>query len=144
MAEVVEAAETRAPVGVDYSPFERSEDISTGVAAAAVAAAHQLGVETIVAYTESGYTARLISEYRPKARIVGLTPNPETLTRLALYWGVTGMRVGRVHSTDAMIRQVRHLCREERLCAPGRPVVIVTGVPLNHPGKTNMMSVHRI
>ncbi|HEY8208583.1 MAG TPA: pyruvate kinase [Myxococcaceae bacterium] len=145
MAEVVEAAETRAPHGITYSPFEaRSEDISTGVAAAAVAAARQLGVETIVAYTESGYTARLISEYRPRARIVGLTPNKETLPQMALFWGVTGMQVKRVHSTDAMIRQVRHLCLEERLCAAGRPVVIVTGVPLNHPGKTNMMTVHRI
>ena len=145
MAEVVEAAESSAPTGVSYSPFaQRSEEISTGVAAAAVAAATQLQVDTIVAYTESGYTARLISEYRPRARILGLTPNPETLPRLALYWGVSGHKVGRVHSTDAMIRQVRHLCLEQRLCAAGRPVVIVTGVPLNHPGKTNMMSVHRI
>jgi len=144
MADVVEAAETRAPEGVDYAPFARGQDVSTGVAAAAVAAAHQLEVDTIIAYTESGYTARLISEYRPRARILGLTPNQETLSRLALYWGVTGHKVGRVHSTDAMIRQVRHLCLEQRLCAAGRPVVIVTGVPLNHPGKTNMMSVHRI
>jgi pyruvate kinase len=52
--------------------------------------------------------------------------------------------VSRVHSTDAMIRQVRSLCRERRLCAPGRPVVIVVGVPLNEPGNTNMMSVHRV
>ncbi len=43
-----------------------------------------------------------------------------------------------------MLRQVRRLCRDEGLCEPGTPVVIVAGVPLNEPGNTNMISVHRI
>jgi pyruvate kinase len=43
-----------------------------------------------------------------------------------------------------MLRQVRRLCREEGLCPGGTPVVIVAGVPLNEPGSTNMISVHRI
>ena len=43
-----------------------------------------------------------------------------------------------------MLRQVQRLCREEGICKVGTPVVIVAGVPLNEPGSTNMMSVHRI
>ena len=112
--------------------------------AAAVAAAEQMGIGTIVAYTERGLTARLISEFRPRARVVALTPNPETVNRMALYWGVTAKQVGRLNSTDAMLRQVRRLCRDEGLCPGGGPVVIVAGVPLNEPGRTNMISVHRI
>ncbi len=140
-------AETEAGLGRDasHTPFAHiRDDISTGVAAAAVAAAEQMGIGTIVAYTERGLTARLISEFRPRARVVALTPNPETVNRMALYWGVTAKQVGRLNSTDAMLRQVRRLCREEKICEVGSPVVIVAGVPLNEPGNTNMISVHRI
>jgi pyruvate kinase len=114
------------------------------VAAASVAAAEQMGIGTIVAYTERGLTARLISEFRPRAQIIALTPNPDTVNRMALYWGVRALQVGRLQSTDAMLRQVRRLCHEQGVCEKGTPVVIVAGVPLNEPGRTNMMSVHRI
>jgi pyruvate kinase len=109
-----------------------------------VAAASQLNIETIVAYTESGHTARLISEFRPHGRIVALTPSADTVNRMALYWGVTGHQVARVTSTDAMLKQVRALCREQRICKVGTPVVVVAGVPLNVPGNTNIMGIHRI
>ena len=144
MACIVEETERGVVKHQHHSPFERSEDLGTGVAAAAVAAATQLGIGTIVAYTEGGHTARLISEFRPQARIVALTPSESTVNRMALYWGVTGMQVARVNTTDAMLKQVRELCRKERICAPGTPVVVVAGVPLNVPGNTNLMSIHRI
>jgi pyruvate kinase len=144
MARIVE--ETERSLGSTLRPSLQvgTQDLSTGVAAAAVAAAGQLGIGTIVAYTERGHTARLISEFRPQARIIGLTPNADTVNRMALYWGVQGRQVGRLQSTDAMLRQVRRLCRDEGLCEAGSAVVIVAGVPLNEPGNTNMMSVHRI
>ncbi len=145
MARIVEEAERGADGTLHPSlRFDKQEDLSTGVAAAAVAAAEQLGIGTIVTYTERGHTARMISEFRPQAQIIGLTPNPETVNRMALYWGVKGLQVGRLHSTDAMLKQVRRLCREQKLCKVGHPVIIVAGVPLNEPGRTNMMSIHRI
>ncbi|PTL80761.1 pyruvate kinase [Vitiosangium sp. GDMCC 1.1324] len=145
MARIVEETETGVVRDVTHAPFpDIRDDISTGVAAAAVAAAEQMGIGTIVAYTERGLTARLISEFRPRARIIALTPNPDTVNRTALYWGVKPLQVNRCQSTDAMLRQVRQLCREEDLCKVGTPVVIVAGVPLNEPGSTNMISVHRI
>lgn len=144
MARIVEETERGSEPVPRPSPFEESDDLSTGVAAAAVAAAQKLGISTIVAYTESGHTARLISEFRPDARIVGLTPSMATVNRMALYWGVTGIKVPRVSSTDAMLQQVRKLCREEGICQAGAPVIVVAGVPLNVPGNTNLMSIHRI
>ncbi|MCE9671328.1 pyruvate kinase [Myxococcus stipitatus] len=144
MARIVEETERGVTRHQHHSPFERSEDLGTGVAAAAVAAATQLDIATIVAYTEGGHTARLISEFRPRARIVALTPNEATVNRLAMYWGVTGLQVPRVASTDAMLKQVRKLCHRERICEVGAPVVIVAGVPLNVPGNTNLMSIHRV
>ncbi|MCI0574512.1 MAG: pyruvate kinase [Myxococcaceae bacterium] len=144
MARVVEETELRAPRTERHNPFERSEEVSTGVAAAAVAAAEQLRIKTVVAYTERGLTARLISGYRPSARILALTPNPETVKRVALYWGVEGRLVPRCRSTDEMLAQVRRMCREERLCPAGQNIIIVAGVPLNEPGGTNLMSVHKV
>ena len=144
MARIVEETERGVRRGYRPSPYERTEDISTGVAAAAVAASEQLGIETIVVYTESGSTARLVSEFRPTARILALTPNPETVPRVALYWGVQGMKVGRCTSTDQMLRQVRRLCQDRDVCKAGTPIVVVAGVPLNEPGRTNLMTVHRI
>ncbi len=143
MAKIVLEAEKRKDIRHGY-PLEHSRDVSTGVAAAAVAAAQQLQIRTLVAYTESGYTARLISEFRPQADILALTPNPEIVRRMALYWGVRARLVGRLHSTDAMLRQVRRICREESICPAGAPVVVVAGVPLNQPGNTNMMTIHRV
>ncbi len=145
MARIVEETETHNVRDSQLAPFGHlGEDVSAGVAAAAVAASEQMGINTIVTYTERGYTARLIAEFRPRAQIVALTPNADTVNRMALYWGVQGQLVGRCQSTDAMLKQVRRLCRDEGLCKVGTPVVIVAGVPLNQPGKTNMMSVHRI
>jgi pyruvate kinase len=143
MRRIVEEAE------LNFSPrpftaFEGLEEISIGVAAAAIAACNQLSVDTIVAYTESGHTARLVSELRPRARILALTPNPEVVRRVQLYWGVEGRLVGRLQSTDAMVAQVRRLCRADAHCSPGKPVIIIAGVPLNEPGNTNTLSVHRI
>lgn len=145
MARIVEEAE-RGAQGTLLSSlrFEKQEDLSTGVAAAAVAAAEQLGIDTIVTYTERGHTARLVSEFRPQAQIIGLTPNPDTVNRMALYWGVKGLQVGRLQSTDAMLKQVRRLCRDQGICKMGSPVIIIAGVPLNEPGRTNMMTIHRI
>ena len=126
------------------SPFEFTDDISTGVAAAAVAAADRLKDATLVAFTESGYTARLISELRPKVRLLALTPHLHIVRRMAMYWGVTARKVGRLASTEAMVRQVRRLLLEEKLARPGSPIVIVAGVPLNQPGFTNLITVHRL
>jgi pyruvate kinase len=143
MRRIIEAAEAE-PRERKPSPFLGSHDVSTGVAAAAMAAASQLKVDTIIAYTESGHTARLISEYRPRARILALTPNEEVVRRVQLYWGVEGRKVGRLHSTDAMVAQVRRICRDDKGCLRGKPVIIVAGVPLNVPGNTNLMTVHTV
>ena len=142
MARVVEEAEVQLGRGSMHRRYR--EEISTGVAAAAVAAAAAArGVKVIVAFTESGYTARLLSDFRPRARILGLTPNRESVLRMALYWGVEPRKVNPVETTDGVIRQVRHACLAEG-ARRGTPVVIVCGVPLRQPGTTNLMTVHRL
>ncbi|MDP1828322.1 MAG: pyruvate kinase [Archangium sp.] len=142
MAKIVLEAERRNPFRAQ--PFQATSDISTGVAAAAVSAADRLQSAAIVAFTESGQTARLISELRPRSRIVALTPHAAMVRRMALYWGITGHVAPRLTSTDAMIQAVRRLCSQEGWAKPGQTVVIVAGTPLSQPGNTNLMTVRRM
>ncbi|MEW5739009.1 MAG: pyruvate kinase [Myxococcota bacterium] len=142
MARIVEEAEAG---GVVRSrSFEWTRDISTGVAAAAVEAADRLGSALLVAHTESGRTARLISELRPKATILGITPRPEVLRRMALYWGVQSHLAPRLKSTDEMIAWTKALVRRERLAPKGSTVVLVAGQPLNEAGRTNLLTVRKL
>ncbi len=114
------------------------------VSQATVVAAESLGARLIVAFTESGNTARLLSDYRPGARIVALTPHEDTFRQLAALWGVEPLKVPAVHSTDAMLRQVNSVLLERGFAKPGDPVVIASGVPLGEQGSTNMLKLHRI
>ena len=141
MARIVSEIEKRAVPRP--SVFEHTNDVSTGVAAAAVAAADRMNASVIVAYTESGHTARLISELRPRCRLLALTPNEAVVNRAALYWGAEGYKVKRLYSTDAMVQLVKALCRAKKFAPKGSPIVIVAGAPLNVPGNTNLMSIHR-
>ncbi|MCC6332381.1 MAG: pyruvate kinase [Myxococcales bacterium] len=142
MARIVEEAEVDGVVRP--RSFEWTRDISTGVAAAAVEAADRLGSELVVAHTESGRTARLISELRPRATILGITPRPEVMRRMALYWGVQSHLAPRLASTDEMIAWTKQLVRRERLAPRGSTVVLVAGQPLNEAGRTNLLTVRKL
>jgi pyruvate kinase len=114
------------------------------ISKATVEAAEDTGSRLILAFTESGNTARLISDYRPNARIIAMTPHQDNFNRLAIYWGVEPIKVPPVKSTDAMLRQANHVLMDKGFARPGDVVVISSGVPIGQPGSTNMLKLHRI
>ncbi|MFP5333131.1 MAG: pyruvate kinase [Acidimicrobiia bacterium] len=118
--------------------------IASAVARSAVQAAADLGIETIVAFTESGNTARLLSKYRPAGRIVGFTPIDSTLARMALYRGVKPYPFGRRDYTDVMIAAAEKFLEKEGLAERGESVVMVAGIPPNQQSSTNLMKIHVI
>ncbi len=127
---------------VDF--LEKEKPFPSAVARACAEAADSLRLPVIAAFTESGSTARIISKYRPKARIVAFTPKPETCPRMALYWGVTPMMIERFDSTDEMIRSAEHRLLETGLAKDGEHVAIVAGVPPNVSASTNLLKLHEI
>ena len=130
----------RAPV-----PFVGDENhVASAVAQAATQIALNVEARTIVAFTESGSTARLISKYRPTQRIVAFTPNPVTLRRLALYWGVHPHGFEREVYTDDEIASAAKMLAREGLAEEGETIVMVAGVPPNFQASTNLVKVHRI
>jgi pyruvate kinase len=121
-----------------------ADSFASAVARAAVEASHNLGISTIVAFTESGNTARLLSKYRPPARIIAFTPERQTLSRMALYRGVQPHPFGRRDYTDVMIAAAEKFLEKEQVCRRGEAVVMVAGIPPNLQASTNLMKIHVI
>ena len=118
--------------------------VASAVAQAATEIAANIRARTIVAFTETGNTARLISKYRPSQRVVAFTPNPVTRRRMAMMWGVHPHSFQRRDFTDDEIVSAAAILAAEGIADRGETVVMVAGVPPNIRASTNMVKVHRI
>ncbi|MFB9461429.1 pyruvate kinase [Streptomyces cinereospinus] len=146
MAKIVEAAEEDL-LAQGLSPLAALDKPRTQGGAVARAAAETgdfLGAKFLVAFTQSGDTARRLSRYRSPIPLLAFTPEPATRSQLSLTWGVETFLGPHVESTDAMVAQVDELLTEYGRCAPGDTVIITAGSPPGLPGTTNMVRVHRI
>lgn len=105
--------------------------------------AEALEVRAIIAPTESGHTARMISRYRAKASVIAVTESERISRRLSLAWGVFPvLSPNKVKSTDEMLEMAVARCLEERLISRSDLVVITAGVPVGESGTTNLMKIH--
>ena len=111
---------------------------------AASQAAHALGAHAIVAFTQSGSSARLISRARPRVPIIALTPFVEVQRRLALSWGVDSRLIRKVQTTDEMIEEVEATLLRDGSVTPGDVLVIISGSPMWVSGTTNLLKLHRV
>ena len=126
-------------------PFVVGEnDVASAVAQAATQIAKNVGARIIVAFTESGSTARLISKYRPHQSVVAFTPNTTTRRRMALFWGIQPHAFERRDYTDDEIAAAARILEEEGVVTAGENVVMVAGVPPNFQASTNLVKVHEI
>jgi len=123
--------------GVEF--LEDEARFASAVAQACVDAASSLALSTVVVFTESGSTARLISKYRPEAGIVAYTPHPDTYRRLALYRGVTPFMFATVDSTDEMMMHAEQDLLARGIVERGEGFVLAAGVPPNQKATTNVM-----
>ncbi len=105
-----------------------SSGLVEAVCFAACELAHQIGATAIVAPTESGFTARQMSRFRPRQPIVAPTPEMRVLRRLALYWGVYPRLVGVRGGVGEMLSAAEEVARREGLLAPGDVLVVTAGV----------------
>jgi len=110
----------------------------------AVDVARAVSAASLIPFTETGSSARLIARWRTPAPILAFTPNPRVRSQLALVWGVETFLVPKVTHTDDMVVQVDRALLEIGRVTYGDRVVIVAGVPPGIPGTTNGMRVHLI
>ena len=128
--------------GVEF--LESSMNFASATAKAATEAARDLGFRTIVAFTESGGTARLLSKYRPSADIMVFAPIARIRRRMALYWGVKPIPFERRSSTDLMFASAEKYLEKAGICERGEGVVMIAGVPPNSRARTNLVKLHVI
>ncbi|MEK3724782.1 MULTISPECIES: pyruvate kinase [unclassified Paenibacillus] len=117
-----------------------TEAISQAVANSAL----DLEAKAILTSTESGYTARMVSKYRPKAPIIAVTPIDHVLRRLSLVWGVIPVKGEHCETTDELFSRAVDSSLDAGLVSLGDLVVITAGVPVGRSGTTNLIKVHQI
>ncbi|TRZ57510.1 MAG: pyruvate kinase [Streptomycetaceae bacterium] len=98
----------------------------------------------LVAFTQSGDSARRMSRLRSPIPILAMTPEIGTFNRLALSWGVESMMTPVVGATDEMVKIVDSVLIDSGRAHIGDNVMIVAGSPPGIPGSTNAMRVHRV
>src|SRR5499426_4097012 len=146
MARIAERAERAA--AKSETRWRRQERVGVGfpeaVSDAAASAARVLGARAIVAFTQSGFSARLISQERPDVAIIALTPFVEVQRRLALSWGVSSRLIRKVETTDEMIEEVEATLLGDGSVRMNDVLVIISGSPMWVTGTTNLLKLHRV
>jgi pyruvate kinase len=103
--------------------------------------AEDVKAKAIVGMTRSGYTAFMLSSYRPHAHIYIFTDNLDLLNILSLCWGVKGFYYDRFVSTDETIHDVLEILKKEGLVEKNDVVINTGSMPIGRQGKTNMLKV---
>ncbi len=114
------------------------------IAMSAAQAAQQLGAKYMVAFTQSGDTARRMSRLRAEIPLAVFTPEEKTAHWLTLCWGAQVFTTPSYPSNEDMVVAVNEIMQDLGLVKVGDPVVIVFGSPIGLIGKTNTLRVHRI
>lgn len=117
-----------------------TEAISQAVANSAL----ELDAKAIVTPTETGYTARMVAKYRPKAPVIAVTKDEEVMRRLNLVFGVFPMKGYDASNTDELFEMSVAAARNSGLVHHGDIIVITAGVPVGRSGATNLIKVHQV
>ena len=143
MARIIERTEE---VALDQiPPLKHSPATKAGaITKAATEVGSTVGAKFLVAFTQSGDSARRMSRLRSPIPMLALTPEIGTYNRLALSWGVESLLTASVNHTDEMVMQVDTILIESKRVKIGDLVLIVAGSPPGIPGSINAMRVHKI
>ncbi len=143
MARIIERTEQVALNQI--SPLQHNPSTKGGaITKAATEVGAQVDAKYLIAFTQSGDSARRMSRLRSPIPILAMTPDQSTLNRLSITWGVEPMLAPMVKHTDEMVMQVDNLLINSHRVKRGELVLIVAGSPPGIPGSTNAMRVHKV
>lgn len=149
MATIVEDTESH----LDYNSYREGKVaavmhhvISNAVCHASVSTAHDLKAKVIAAPSISGYTAKMLSKWRPGCHIIGMSPSASSVRQMMIYWGVKPIWSRRADSTDELVESSIEELKERGLVETGDVVVVTAGMVTyasrNQPAtQTNSMRV---
>jgi pyruvate kinase len=145
MARIIESAE-RAPRPLQRGRSQAGPAVARedALCEAAARLAEETGARLIVAFTRSGFTARLLSKHRPATPVVAFTPAEEVRRRLTLVWGVHPHRLAPSGRLVPLLHRAEARLLEAGLARRGDIVVLVMGHPIARMGTTNLLKIHRV
>lgn len=143
MARIISSTDDHGLVGmaaIDWQPKTRGGVISK----AAAEVAERVAAKYLVAFTQSGDSARRLARLRGTTPILAFTTEDATRSQLSMSWGVETFKMADVEHTDEMVRQVDEALLEIGRVKEGDLVVIIAGSPPGIPGSTNALRIHRM
>jgi pyruvate kinase len=138
------AAEVERGIQFDNNPPAKTDE--THALSEALNAIDQiLDLRYIVAFTSTGYTARLAAAERPNAPVIAITPNLSVYHRLNLGWGIKPILIeDEVDTFEDVIQQTEACLLERHLVVPGDRILVMGGIPMKTAGGTNFLKIHTI
>lgn len=145
MVRIIEEAEKTPYFRLGHQEVSEGATLSfaQSICHAAYHSSREIGARFIVVFTESGFTARLISKYRPACPIIALTPREETCRRLSLYWGTIPMQLAFARDTQEAVREMENKLLAEGLINKGDHLVVMAGSSMEV-GGTNLLRLHQV
>lgn len=130
-------------VDLDDLEIERDRTIPQTISHAAWLSDRNLKFKKIVAFSTSGRCALMISKHRPRAIVMGVTPNEDTYRRMGMYWGVYSVLMKEDRNIDKMFKQINKLLIKNKWAKKGDLIAIVSG-PVGEKGSTNNLRVQQV
>jgi pyruvate kinase len=143
MARIIEEAEKIQRLAT-LPPVPEGDPVAPAICEAVCRVAELVSARAIVVFTQSGYTAKLVSAFRPVTPILALTPDSGTARRMTLYWGVQSLLMREVEGVDELLAELDQILRQRGLAATGDRVALVGGTPLRRRGITNLLKLHEV
>jgi pyruvate kinase len=143
MVRIIESTEKRYP-HKKYLRIMPRNTISDSVSHVSCILADNLNAAAIIATTRSGSTAMNISRFKPKAKIIALSPSRTVTRKLSLYWGCIPSFLKDTRNTDEMIENAVDKALAKGEIVKGELAVITTGHPMWTSGTTNMLRVIKL
>ncbi len=150
MASICEETEKYLQERHDYHKRGGVRDVNGSIGFASVTTANRVGAKCIITPTDSGRTARLISNFRPELPIYAVSPYEETVRKCCFYWGVTVLHGAARGNIDETVSSAIDIVKERGLIEPGEMVCITAGDPHTAPSQgdyitsTNMLLVAQV
>ena len=145
MASICEEADSNSHYSsMRFKTLSSVDTFATSLAKAAVQVANDIDAKAIVAYTETGSTPLLISNFRPSAPIITFSAKDLTLRQMNILWGVEQTKIERFDTTEEMFQIADSWLQTHKNFKKNDKVVIVAGTPPNQEAATNLLRVMKI
>ena len=125
-------------------PKFQKTNVLTSISHAAYNIASDINIPIIAVMTESGSTAKMVSNFRPDANIIAICPYEKVANQLNLFWGVHTLILEQLDNIDDMIDGCEKLLKEKKIIKKNQKFVFIAGVPVGTPGSTNLLKVHEV